>query len=108
RLRTRVELAQLRRRVEASMIMVTHDQAEAMTLADRIVVFNHRRIPQVATPMEIYNRPANTFVARFVGSPAMTIAPVTMMDGSGTAKVQLGDGTVVETQVPRDGLPAEN
>jgi multiple sugar transport system ATP-binding protein len=108
RLRTRVELAQLRRRVEASMIMVTHDQAEAMTLADRIVVFNDRRIQQVATPMEIYNRPANTFVARFVGSPAMTIAPVTMMDGNGLATVQLGDGTVIETQVPRDGLPAEN
>ena len=108
RLRTRVELAQLRRRVEASMIMVTHDQAEAMTLADRIVVFNDRRIQQVATPMEIYNRPANIFVAQFVGSPAMTIAPVTMMDGNGLATVQLGDGTVIETQVPRDGLPVEN
>ena len=60
------------------MIMVTHDQAEAMTLADRIVVFNDRKIQQVAPPIEIYSRPANTFVARFVGSPAMTIAPVTM------------------------------
>ena len=107
RLRTRVELAQLRQRVEAAMIMVTHDQAEAMTLADRIVVFNDRKIQQVAMPMEIYNRPANTFVARFVGSPAMTIAPVTMIDDGGTATVQLGDGTVIETQVPRDGLPAD-
>ncbi len=108
RLRTRVELAQLRQRVEASMIMVTHDQAEAMTLADRIVVFNDRRIQQVATPMEIYNRPANLFVAQFVGSPAMTIAPATMVEGDGSAKVQLGDGTVLDTQVPRDGLPADN
>ena len=107
RLRTRVELAQLRQRVEAAMIMVTHDQAEAMTLADRIVVFNERRIQQVASPTEIYSRPANTFVARFVGSPAMTIAPVTMADVSGQARVKLGDGTVVQTAVPRDGLPSE-
>jgi multiple sugar transport system ATP-binding protein len=69
RLRTRVELAQLRQRVEAGVIMVTHDQAEAMTLADRIVVFNDRRIQQVAAPMDIYLRPANKFVAQFVGSP---------------------------------------
>ena len=75
RLRTRVELAQLKRRVDAAVIMVTHDQAEAMTLADRIVVMNDRRIQQVGPPMEIYARPANTFVAQFVGSPAMTLLP---------------------------------
>jgi multiple sugar transport system ATP-binding protein len=109
RLRTRVEIAQLRQRVDAAMIMVTHDQAEAMTLADRIVVFNHRRIQQVAPPIEIYTRPANTFVARFVGSPAMTLAPATIVDETeGEAKVKLGDGTIIQTQVPRDGLPAEN
>ena len=108
RLRTRVELAQLRQRVEAAMIMVTHDQAEAMTLADRIVVFNDRAIQQVDAPVQIYSRPANTFVARFVGSPAMTIAPATIVDGDGAATVKLGDGTVVQTGVPRDGLPAEN
>lgn len=105
RLRTRVELAQLRQRVEAAMVMVTHDQAEAMTLADRIVVFNDRRIQQVASPIEIYSRPANIFVARFVGSPAMTVAPVTLTDGSPTARVRLGDGTLVATNVRRDGLP---
>ena len=108
RLRTRVELAQLRQRVEAAMIMVTHDQAEAMTLADRIVVFNDRCIQQVASPIEIYSRPANIFVARFVGSPAMTIAPVMLADESPTAKVKLGDGTVVQTNVSRDGLPADD
>jgi multiple sugar transport system ATP-binding protein len=106
RLRTRVELAQLRQRVEAAMIMVTHDQAEAMTLADRIVIFNDRRIQQVASPIEIYSRPANTFVARFVGSPAMTIAPVKIVDGSGLAQVKLGDGTLVQTEVPGECLPA--
>ena len=82
RLRTRVELAQLKQRVDAAVIMVTHDQAEAMTLADRIVVMNDRRIQQVGPPMEIYTRPANTFVAQFVGSPAMTLAHAQMV-GSG-------------------------
>ena len=106
RLRTRVELAQLRQRVDAGVIMVTHDQAEAMTLADRIVVFNDRRIQQVAPPMEIYNRPANTFVARFVGSPAMTIMPALLEDGGPLATVRVGDGALVETAVTREDLPA--
>lgn len=106
RLRTRVELAQLRQRVDAGVIMVTHDQAEAMTLADRIVVFNDRRIQQVAPPMEIYLRPANKFVAQFVGSPAMTIIPGNLQHADGAAAVTLGDGTVVQTAVPRGGLPA--
>ena len=63
----------MKQRVDAAVIMVTHDQAEAMTLADRIVVMNDRRIQQVGPPMEIYSRPANIFVAQFVGSPAMTL-----------------------------------
>ena len=107
RMRTRVELAQLRNRVDAALIMVTHDQAEAMTLADRIVVMHDRRIQQVGAPMEIYSRPANIFVARFVGSPAMTIAPVEMAGGEGGfASVRMGDGSVVHTRVPTAGLPA--
>lgn len=104
RLRTRVELAQLRQRVDAGVIMVTHDQAEAMTLADRIVVFNDRRIQQVAPPMEIYSRPANIFVAQFVGSPSMTIIPAKLSDGGALASVTLGDGSQVDTHVPRDSL----
>jgi multiple sugar transport system ATP-binding protein len=106
RMRTRIELAQLRNRVDAAFIMVTHDQAEAMTLADRIVVMNDRKIQQVGPPMEIYSRPANTFVARFVGSPAMTLLPVTLADGVGGdhAAVTLGDGSVVQTRVSRTGL----
>ncbi len=106
RLRTRVELAQLRQRVDAGVIMVTHDQAEAMTLADRIVVFNDRRIQQVAPPMEIYLRPANRFVAQFVGSPAMTIIPGILRDGQATAAVALGNGAVVQTSVPLNSLPS--
>jgi multiple sugar transport system ATP-binding protein len=106
RMRTRIELAQLRRRVDAALIMVTHDQAEAMTLADRIVVMNDRRIQQVGAPMEIYARPANTFVARFVGSPAMILAPATLLEAEGGfARVRLGCGAEVATRVARAGLP---
>jgi multiple sugar transport system ATP-binding protein len=105
RLRTRVELAQLKQRVDAAVIMVTHDQAEAMTLADRIVVINDHRIQQVGRPMEIYTRPANTFVAQFVGSPAMTLMSAQMVGSGEFASLKLGNGTVVETQVRRDSLP---
>ena len=105
RMRTRVELAQLRQKVDAAVIMVTHDQVEAMTLADRIIVMNDRRIQQVGTPMEIYLRPDNDFVAQFVGSPAMTLAPTTLVEGDGPyATVRLGDGSEVATRVPRAGL----
>ena len=105
RLRTRVELAQLKQRVDAAVIMVTHDQAEAMTLADRVVVMNDRRIQQVGPPMEIYNRPANVFVAQFVGSPAMTLAPAELVNGSGEfAALKLKDRSVIETRVPRSDI----
>jgi multiple sugar transport system ATP-binding protein len=106
RLRTRVELAQLKRRVEAAVIMVTHDQAEAMTLADRIVVMNDRRIQHVSAPMDIYTRPANEFVAQFVGSPAMTLAAAELVENGNHAALKLGDGTIVETRVRRAELPA--
>jgi multiple sugar transport system ATP-binding protein len=108
RTRTRVELAQLRQRVDAAVIMVTHDQAEAMTLADRIVVMSDRRIQQIGAPMEVYSRPANSFVARFVGSPAMTLAPATLVPGhSGFARVRLGDGAEVMTRVKRADLSGD-
>ena len=102
--RTRVELAQLRKRVDAPLIMVTHDQAEAMTLADQMIVLNDKRIQQAGAPMEVYARPANAFVARFVGSPAMTLAPAVMLPGGPFARVRLGDGAQVQTRVLRDGL----
>jgi multiple sugar transport system ATP-binding protein len=103
--RTRIELAQLRQRVEAALIMVTHDQAEAMTLADRIVVINDKRIQQVGAPMELYTRPANSWVARFVGSPAMTLAPGVIAPSDGRfARVRLAAGAEIETRVARNGL----
>jgi len=106
RLRTRVELAQLKQKVDAAVIMVTHDQAEAMTLADRIIVMNDQRIQQVGRPMEIYSRPANSFVAQFVGSPAMTLLPARLVGEGEFASLQLGDGSTVQTRVPRAGLPS--
>ncbi len=71
RVATRIEIARLHRELEATMIYVTHDQVEAMTLADRIVVLNAGRVEQVGRPMELYNDPANVFVAGFIGSPQM-------------------------------------
>ena len=67
RVNTRIEIARLHRELAATMIYVTHDQVEAMTLADRIVVLNAGRVEQVGAPMELYNDPANTFVAGFIG-----------------------------------------
>jgi multiple sugar transport system ATP-binding protein len=74
--RTRLELAQLHGRLGSTMVFVTHDQVEAMTLADRIVIMNARKIEQIGTPMEVYQRPATRFVAGFIGSPAMNFLPV--------------------------------
>jgi multiple sugar transport system ATP-binding protein len=71
RVATRIEIARLHRDLAATMIYVTHDQVEAMTLADRIVVLRAGRVEQVGSPMELYNNPANTFVAGFIGSPQM-------------------------------------
>ena len=71
RMATRVEIARLHRELGASMVYVTHDQTEAMTLADRIVVLRDGRIEQVGSPMDLYNDPANQFVAGFLGAPSM-------------------------------------
>ena len=71
RMNTRIEIAELHRTLKASIIYVTHDQTEAMTLADKIVVLRDGRVEQVGSPMELYNNPVNQFVAGFLGSPAM-------------------------------------
>ena len=73
RVNTRLEIARLRRLLKATIIYVTHDQVEAMTLADRIVVLNQGQIEQVGSPLELYRRPANLFVAGFIGSPKMNL-----------------------------------
>ena len=81
RAQTRVEIAKLHDTLDATMIYVTHDQVEAMTLADRIVVLNAGRIEQVGSPLELYRSPVNTFVAGFIASQRMNFIPVTAESG---------------------------
>lgn len=106
RVATRIEIAQLKEQMpESTMIYVTHDQVEAMTLASRIVVLNGGGIAQVGTPLELYERPRNEFVAQFIGSPAMNLlAGVIAKTGSAT-EVRLNSGYVVQSAVASpDGL----
>ncbi|MBB6484901.1 ABC transporter ATP-binding protein [Rhizobium lusitanum] len=87
RVQTRLEIARLHRSLKATMIYVTHDQVEAMTLADKIVVLNAGAIEQIGSPMELYNRPANVFVAGFIGSPQMNFIPAERLGQSGAKTV---------------------
>ncbi|MDB5829732.1 MAG: transporter related [Variovorax sp.] len=106
RSRTRVELARLHQRLKSTMIFVTHDQVEAMTLATRIVVMNAGKVEQVGRPMDIYRQPASRFVASFIGSPTMNFVDVELAeDRAGAAAVRLPDGSVVQTTVATAGLP---
>jgi multiple sugar transport system ATP-binding protein len=107
RSRTRIELARLHQRMRSTMIFVTHDQVEAMTMATRIVVMNQGRIEQVGTPMEIYQRPRTRFVAAFIGAPAMNFLPVAeIASEAGLVVAILPDGSRVATQVPAAAVPA--
>jgi multiple sugar transport system ATP-binding protein len=87
RVNTRLEIARLHRELNATMIYVTHDQVEAMTLADRIVVMNAGRIEQIGTPMELYNNPANLFVAGFIGSPQMNFLDAAALGMAGVKTI---------------------
>ncbi|AVL00574.1 ABC transporter ATP-binding protein [Pediococcus inopinatus] len=81
RVQMRTQIAQLHQRLQTNMIYVTHDQVEAMTMADRIVIMNEGKIQQVGTPSQLYNEPVNKFVAGFMGSPAMNFFDATLRDG---------------------------
>ena len=85
RAQTRIELQKLHRDLETTFIYVTHDQVEAMTMGDRIAIMYDGVLQQVGTPDEIYDHPANLFVAGFIGSPTMNFVPVTMQNGSAKA-----------------------
>jgi multiple sugar transport system ATP-binding protein len=96
RARTRVEIARLHREMTSTMIFVTHDQIEAMTLADRIVLLNERRIEQIGTPMEIYTRPATEFVAGFVGTPKINLVPAGVTAAGRALRVELRNGCTLD------------
>ena len=103
RVSTRVEIARLHRLLKATMVYVTHDQIEAMTLADRIVVMNLGRIEQVGKPLELYYTPANLFVAGFIGSPAMNFFPAVVERIEGAA-ARIGGPTIGPLALPSGGL----
>ena len=105
RVRTRVELAQLHQRIGTTMIFVTHDQTEAMTLASRIVVMNNRKVEQIGTPMEVYSKPASRFVAAFVGSPSMNFLPVTALADVGGRVVVTAGGSTIPTTIATSVAP---
>ena len=92
----RLELTTLHRQLRATMIYVTHDQVEAMTMADRIVVLEAGAIQQVGTPMDLYRNPRNLFVAGFIGSPRMNLLPATITAITPTSlSLVLDDGTPI-------------
>jgi len=105
RVQTRIEIAKLHTDTGATMIYVTHDQVEAMTLADRIVVLNAGRIEQVGTPLELYHRPANLFVAGFIGSPQMNfIECVVSQVGAEGVQVHLPNASMMTVPVAAEGI----
>lgn len=101
RVATRLEIAQLKEKMPTStMIYVTHDQVEAMTLASRIVVLAHGGIAQVGTPLELYQRPQNEYVAQFIGSPAMNLLAGNVVETGAQTVVRLHGGGVAYSTVP--------
>ena len=100
RVQMRTEIKALHQKLQSTIVYVTHDQIEAMTMADKIFVLNAGRIAQVGSPLELYDRPANRFVATFIGSPSMNILPITVANES---QVVLEDGqhVTLTTQQPQ-------
>ena len=90
RVSMRAEIRDLHARLKATMVYVTHDQVEAMTMADKIVVLRAGRVEQIGAPLDLYNRPVNTFVAGFIGSPRMNFLPVELLGAQGADLVPRG------------------
>jgi multiple sugar transport system ATP-binding protein len=102
RVQMRTEIKELHQRLRTTSIYVTHDQIEAMTMADKIVVLKDGVVEQIGTPLELYDRPANTFVAGFIGSPAMNFLPGTFKHDGGSI-VEFEGGIRVPAPVNADG-----
>ncbi|WP_309544974.1 TOBE domain-containing protein [Alkalilimnicola ehrlichii] len=100
----RIEIAKLHRRLKTTMIYVTHDQVEAMTMADKIVVLNGGRTEQIGAPLELYHHPRNLFVATFIGSPQMNLLAGTLLSAEAQhAHVRLAGGEEVFVAVDASG-----
>ena len=105
RVAMRSEIKELHQRLKTTSIYVTHDQIEAMTMGDKIVVMRDGRIEQTGSPLDLYDRPANQFVAGFIGSPSMNFLPGTLIrtGGLAQAQVQLTDGTLLDAPLQAGG-----
>jgi ABC-type sugar transport system ATPase subunit len=107
RVNTRIEITKLHQKIKATMIYVTHDQVEAMTLADRIAVVNKGTIEQFGTPLELYHRPCNTFVAGFIGSPAINLLKgriSAVSNGQATVCLANGGSATCPAPIPESAL----
>ena len=107
RVAMRSEIKELHQRLKTTSIYVTHDQIEAMTMGDKIVVMRDGRIEQTGSPLELYDFPANQFVAGFIGSPAMNFLPGTLRRRGGSAHVELTDGTQLDAPLRAGGLDGQ-
>ena len=108
RVQMRTEIKELHQRLKTTSVYVTHDQIEAMTMADRIVVMQLGHVEQMGAPLELYDRPANLFVAGFIGSPAMNFLDATVKRTNGTAVAVAHDGTQLplpNSAAGKDGQP---
>ena len=101
RVQMRTEIKKVHQQVRTTTVYVTHDQVEAMTLADRVVVMNGGRIEQIGTPHELYHAPKTRFVAGFIGSPAMNFIPCRLVETAGALTVQLGEGLTLPVPAER-------
>jgi sn-glycerol 3-phosphate transport system ATP-binding protein len=103
RVQMRAEIRRLQKRLGVTSLFVTHDQVEAMTLGDRLVVMHQGHAAQIATPMEIWERPADTYVAGFIGSPAMNFLPATLTAGGTAARLETNGLVLPFADGPRAG-----
>ncbi len=103
RVSTRGEIATIHRRLGATMIYVTHDQVEAMTMGTRICIMNGGKVTQVGEPLEVYRRPANTFVASFLGNPPMNLVKAVVTDDPGGRSLRIGS---LALTLPANRMPA--
>ncbi|MDM0115937.1 sn-glycerol-3-phosphate ABC transporter ATP-binding protein UgpC [Variovorax sp. J22R133] len=107
RVAMRSEIKELHQRLKTTSIYVTHDQIEAMTMGDKIVVMRDGRIEQTGSPLELYDSPANQFVAGFIGSPAMNFLPGTLRRNGSGAHVELADGTRLDAPLSSGGADGQ-